>query len=103
MPSNTNASTKTGCTPKTAIVIEYETPEYLIINDPQLSNAPRRATKRVSTLRLETDVPMKKKLFQPTKRHIRVHLGRDRYLSTSAFNYVQKIHLRVFDGDIPKK
>ena len=103
MASNTNASTQTGCTPKAPIVIEDETPECLIIHDSKLSNAPRRATKRVSTLRLETDVPMKRKLFQPTKRHIRIHLGRDRYLSTSTYNNEQKIHLRVFDGDIPQK
>ena len=38
-----------------------------------------------------------------TKQPINVHLRRDRYLSTSTYNNEQKIHFRVFDGDIPQK
>ena len=79
-------------------------PDCLIIEDSSLMDAPRRATKRVSTLRLRIDdhLPMKKKLFAP-KRYLKIHLGRDRYLSTSTFNGEDKVHLRIFEGDIPQK
>ena len=61
--------------------------DCLIIEDSSIMDAPRKATKKVLLLRLRMDDhPAMKKKFFVLKRYLKIHLGRNRYISTSTFN-----------------